>query len=222
MKFGSITTGIIADGLVLNLDPANRASYIPNATTTFNTIDSSLSGSLINGTTFTENPKVWSFDGSDDYINLGDHYGYDNGTIAFWMKSSASGYNDLFCKAKIGTHAGEWKFYQNTNLYFELQSSSGTKTLQSDASIKDGNWHYVAATFQNMEMYIDGVVQADTDTSDTGNTVTGVDINIGRNNATGANVWEGEIGGVHIYNRMLSSNEILHNYNALKGRFGLS
>ena len=44
-------------------------------------------------------------------------------------------------------------------------------------------------------------------------------INIGQNNATGGNDWEGEIGGVHIYNRILSANEVLHNYNALKGRF---
>ena len=219
MKFGSITTGIIADGLVLNLDPANRVSYIPNASTTFNTIDSSLSGSLINGTAFTENPKVWSFDGSDDYINLGDHYGYDNGTIAFWMKSTASGYKDVFCKAKLGTHAGEWKISLNTKLYFELQSSSGAKFLESNASARDGVWHYAVVTFQDMKMYIDGVLQSDTDTSDTGTTVTGVDVNIGRNNATGGNIWEGEVGGVHIYNRILSANEVLHNYNALKGRF---
>jgi hypothetical protein len=219
MKFGSIITGIIADGLMLNLDPANRASYVPNAATTFNTIDLSLSGSLINGTAFTENPKAWSLDGTDDYINLGDHYGYNNGTIAFWMKSSASGYNDVFCKAKLGTHAGEYKIYQNTKLYFELQDSTGAKTLESNASIKDGNWHYAVVTFQDMKMYIDGVVQSDTDTSDTGTTVTGVDINIGQNNATGGNDWEGEIGGVHIYNRILSSNEVLQNYNALKSRF---
>ena len=219
MKFGSITTDIIADGLVLNLDPANRASYVPNASTTFNTIDSSLSGSLINGTAFTENPKIWSFDGSDDYINLGDHYGYDNGTIAFWMKSTQSGYAIVMTKSKLGTHAGEWKMYQNANMHFELQSSSGTKTLNSNGSVRDGNWHYIAATFQDMKMYVDGVLQGDTDTSDTGITVTGVDVNIGRNNATGGNLWQGEIGGVHIYNRILSANEVLHNYNALKSRF---
>jgi hypothetical protein len=49
-RVGSITTDIIADGLVFNMDAANRASYIPDATTAFNTIDLSNSGSLINGT----------------------------------------------------------------------------------------------------------------------------------------------------------------------------
>ena len=31
----------------------------------------------------------------------------------------------------------------------------------------------------------------------------------------------GNIGPCHIYNRALSASEVLHNYNALKGRFGL-
>ena len=32
MKFGSITTGIVSDGLIFNMDAANRASYVPNST----------------------------------------------------------------------------------------------------------------------------------------------------------------------------------------------
>ena len=31
----------------------------------------------------------------------------------------------------------------------------------------------------------------------------------------------GEIANIHYYSRELSDNEVLHNYNALKGRFGL-
>ena len=34
--------------------------------------------------------------------------------------------------------------------------------------------------------------------------------------------YEGKIANVTGYNRALSSNEVLHNYNALKGRFGLA
>ena len=31
--------------------------------------------------------------------------------------------------------------------------------------------------------------------------------------------WIGNLSPIHIYNRALSANEVLHNYNALKGRF---
>ena len=36
---GSITTDIIKNGLVFNMDAANRASYIPDATKSHNTIN---------------------------------------------------------------------------------------------------------------------------------------------------------------------------------------
>ena len=52
IRRGEITTNIIRNGLVFNMDPANRASYIPDATTSFNTIDLSSSGSLTNGVNF--------------------------------------------------------------------------------------------------------------------------------------------------------------------------
>ena len=38
-KIGSITTDIVADGLVFNMDAANRASYVEFNTTSFNTIN---------------------------------------------------------------------------------------------------------------------------------------------------------------------------------------
>ena len=33
--------------------------------------------------------------------------------------------------------------------------------------------------------------------------------------------YNGNMGPIHMYDRALSAEEILHNYNALKGRFGL-
>ena len=50
IRRGSISTPIIADGLIFNMDAANRVSTIPSTSTTkaFNTIDTSISGSFIN------------------------------------------------------------------------------------------------------------------------------------------------------------------------------
>ena len=56
IRRGSISTPIIADGLVFNMDAANRASTIPSTSTdkTFNTVDTSVSGSFIN------DPVIWA------------------------------------------------------------------------------------------------------------------------------------------------------------------
>ena len=42
------------------------------------------------------------------------------------------------------------------------------------------------------------------------------------NSVSTSYIMTGLIANVHIYNRALSANEVLHNYNALKGRFGLT
>ena len=75
MKFGSVTTGIIADGLVFNMDAANRASTIPSTSTlkTFNTVDTSISGSIITDATWEDgSPPTFDFDGSIACIHLYD------------------------------------------------------------------------------------------------------------------------------------------------------
>ena len=43
----------------------------------------------------------------------------------------------------------------------------------------------------------------------------------GRTSPISSDDIDGDIGPFHVYNRALSTNEVLHNYNALKGRFGL-
>ena len=73
IRRGSITTGIIADGLVFNMDAANRASYVPNGTTSFNTLNILQSGSFENGIDFLQPPisaSCWEFDGTDEYITV--------------------------------------------------------------------------------------------------------------------------------------------------------
>ena len=84
-KIGSITTDIIKNGLVFNMDAANRVSYIPNATTSFNTIDLSTSGSLENNLTFSsDNLGLWDFDGTDDFIKS--NYTGTIPSISLWFK----------------------------------------------------------------------------------------------------------------------------------------
>ena len=53
IRRGEITSKIISDGLVFNMDPANRSCYPKTGTTATDTINS-LSGSLINQTSFSD------------------------------------------------------------------------------------------------------------------------------------------------------------------------
>ena len=98
IRRGSISTPIIADGLVFNMDAANRASYpaqrtfaIAESGSCYNTLDLSISGSFISDPTFTTNPSAWVFDGVDDYIDCGDISTLNaatNLTFNFWGKKA--------------------------------------------------------------------------------------------------------------------------------------
>ena len=71
IRRGSISTPIIADGLVFNMDAANRACYPGSGTTATDTINSTISGSLESGIAFeTNNNGIFSLDGVDDYIGV--------------------------------------------------------------------------------------------------------------------------------------------------------
>ena len=77
-SIGNITTDIIKNGLVFNMDAANRASYPKTGTTATDTIGNivgTLSGANgDNNTPQWENTNggVFDFDGTDDYIDFGD------------------------------------------------------------------------------------------------------------------------------------------------------
>ena len=74
IRRGEITTKIVSDGLVYNLDPGNRASTIPVSTveTSFNTVNLSQSGSFSDNGIFdssTISPS-FAFGGTDDNIDI--------------------------------------------------------------------------------------------------------------------------------------------------------
>ena len=75
IRRGSISTPIIADGLILNMDAANRASYVPNVPDCLNTADLTQSGSFVNSPGYITQPissSCWEFDGCDCYIDISD------------------------------------------------------------------------------------------------------------------------------------------------------
>ena len=229
MNFGSIRTPIISDGLIINHDAANRASYIPNDITTYNTIDTSKSGSFINSPIFISSPPTWDFDGTDTSINCGDYEmdGLTGLTVEAWCKSDTTVNTSrrIVAKDQVGVQ-GAWILWVNsTNLLWQTHNGSTFKAAEYSSYSEDTNWHHIVGTLQNSTntLYLDGVAVASIgsvgalDDADNEAIVIGADSDV----ASPAHVWNGKIANVRVYNRGLSASEVLHNYNALKSRFGL-
>jgi hypothetical protein len=225
-RVGSITTGIITDGLVFNMDAANRASYPKSGTIATDTIANNVG--TLNGTTFSaETNGVFVFDGTDDYIDcnsISSINSLTSLTISIWCKKDDSG-DVVGVNAIKNVSNNKILLYNWTNntVYFGVRNGA-TNTSPTYALSHDSNYHNYTGVYKggtSLELYVDGISRS----SNTTRVPSGVDATIGDYMTIGyinnSNYTEGNIGNMHLYNRALSSTEVLHNYDALKSRFGL-
>lgn len=220
--------GIVKDGLVLDLDAAKKDSY-PGSGTVWNDISgTSNNGSLVNGPTFnSNNGGSIVFDGSNDYMSFNINatnisfsgeltfniwYKYLNGVGDTSLLEIGGNYNYWSLYWDIADTLGYLSFSINGNYIFRVTSTTSTKT---------GAWCNSCGTFSNgaAKIYTNGIL----DNTRTGLTLlnqTGIlEGKIAKDN--GSNIMGGNVSVAQIYNRALSAAEILQNYNATKGRYGL-
>ena len=244
MKFGSITTGIIADGLVFNLDVENLASFSQNNTKIINTLDTSISGSFEGAPTFNDSSFDYlNFDGVDDWIRIKDgdfpsnrtaftvewvfspwanHGGWKNPAISKWQTGGGN-YNEwsIGVKDSSGPSAFSWTIFSAANTYVQINTELGGLDYTA------GNWYHQVGTFDGannglMSQYVNGVGYSSSFSGYSEcKTYSGQDVALSNFGSSYQYESKCNIARFAYYNRALSSNEVLHNYNALKGRFGL-
>ena len=234
IKRGSITTSIVTDGLVFNMDAANRASYVPDTITSYDTTNALTSGSL-SGVTFVPSTGsgVWNFDGIDDVIDISDRLLFDSTnpcTIESWVFLDE--YNPAFpgvCRLKTDQSTGFMIFFSTYSGYdgINFGSNSNFLTAGTQGDISGdiiGSWKHIVlvydgvskSTLSSYKLYIDGNNTSIQTVGSYNPTPNSNKLGFGNVATT---EWNGKIANFHLYNRALSSTEVLHNYNALKGRF---
>jgi hypothetical protein len=196
---------------------------------------------LINGTGFiSTNGGVFRFDGTDDYVNsqrnLGSNPFNSIFTYLIWFRTSInSGRKMMGIEGTTGVNTTQ---SYDRHLYLGLDGkiryssfNSGQKNISSSLSTYgDNRWHNATITNDGttISLYCDGIF----DNSILGsgfNAYTVSYVKIGGTllgaypSADSGNAyWTGSLSCAQIYNRSLSATEVLQNYNALKGRFGLT
>ena len=227
-RVGSITTGVITDGLVFNMDAANRASYPKSGTIITDTVNSVSSGSFESDPTFVEDIAI-NYDGTDDYLQVGPSVSLTgNWTISWWYKNTSGGTPGGYRNFVGGGGAFQYGLTMNSGVWKTYTAGSPTWEPMSN-SLTDGNWHnltgvydsaaYTWTSYQNGQFF---------------KTFTPSGTTIGYRNFAASSFSKigsyspptirftlGSIGIIYAYNRCLLASEVLHNYNALKGRFGL-
>jgi len=174
--------------------------------------------SLVNGTI----GKAYSFDGIDDYIEVPDSSSLNTNslTIILWMKPQTQSVNKIFLSKGYYKKDG-WYLWQETDNDLQIRVN-WAGSFDNDASskiFKTGEWQQVAIVFNktNIYYYKNGSLYAK-DPKGTLNSNWKTPVNrkliIGAYNS-GYN-WKGIIDELMIFNRTLTSTEILQIYNAQK------
>ena len=227
---GDGTPRIVTNGLVLNLDAGRQNSY--NGGTTWTDLSGSgNTGTLVNGVGYNgSNGGSLSFDGVDDYVNLGSSIqNYSTFTTSFWVyynsydqresplgnASQPSGYHFLFLFGAIyvGFSSG---YTGNPYIGVSLHPYKENPYIPTDP----GDFYY--NTWNNFVV-----------TKDSNNDVLFYRnaVSLGGGNKPGVTNID-KIGlGLYsndmrfpqllFYNRALSAAEISQNFQAMRGRFGI-
>lgn len=223
---------IVTDGLVLALDAANAKSYPGSGTSCTDLSINRNTGTLSGGVGFsTDNSGIFVFDGVDDVINFGD---LDLISGAFsvntWFKGDTT-QTDNYVTIVSKDDAGNFGHFAMTSdsgenyVRFGFNGTNGQKEVAnaSYTDYKANTWVNYCGTWDGsttLKLYRNTTV-IDTNSSATGTLIANNNNLLIGDRTAADGFFGGDIAIVHIYTKELSAQEVLQNYNAVKGRFGL-
>lgn len=186
-------------------------------------------GELVNGLKFASNNQgSILFDGVDDVLVLGPstQFLYPQHSYEAWIKTSGLGGNTQ--SGIFGISYGlTINLVAGGSLNYGIYSNESSSYAISDTSVGvnlfDGKWHHILCTRGDSTygIYIDGVLNRSGGAGSwTGTNIwASMNAQIG-NNPNNVNLrYNGEMTSIKFYNKFLTSDEVLQNYNATKGRF---
>ena len=228
---------IITDGLVLHLDAGNRKSYPGSGSTWYDLSGNGYNGTFNGTTTFDSATKSMSFDSGDNtYISTSFNTAYTYITISVWFNAQTQDSNtgsvlrpiimlgDFSQDGPLEISMLRPGISSANSIRFQIGYDNVSYTYTTSIAYNDQAWHNVVLVKNNnsMSVYSDGQ-HLSTQAGDTNNTYDrSSGLRIGGGTSITARRFLGRVSQVTVHNKVLSADEIRQNYNALKGRYGLT
>ncbi len=232
---------VVTEGLVLALDAANPRSYVSGSLVWNDLTKNQFTGSLVNGPTFNNaNGGSIVFDGSDDRSIFGDPQSLkisNKLTVAAWINGTQWIGKPVRSICARWGDAGSQRSYKLAivgnfgppvgTAYLDVTGNgAGDNYMLSSVVLSLNTWNHVVGVYDgiNILIYVNGVDRSQTlvGTVPSSLYIGSSSFIVGDDSTTTQNAFAGYISNVQIYNRALSATEVLQNYNATKGRFGLT
>lgn len=218
---------IVTNGLILNVDAANTKSYPGTGTSWTGLAGNKAVGAMTSCTFSSANQGSIVFNGSSSRVYYPSNAAYSFGTGDFTLESFvtlnvATSNKPIAQNDAVGMSQNDkwWISYDATAPGLRLGRHFTATNAYCAWSPASGTWYHVAAVRSSnlMYFYIDGVSRSVTSQS----AMSGVSFS--QNGLTIGSIstpyyWNGNIANFRMYNKALTANEIIQNYNATKGRF---
>lgn len=213
--------GLITDGLVLRLDAADSTSYGGSGTTW-----TDIAGTAQN-ITFTGSPTYTSTPPSYFTFNGVNQYGLGSGAVlpTTTYTKSVWVYLNAYADNNIVSGDGHFIFMgaggTDKKIYCGHADWPSYIAYPSTNTVNLSTWYNLTLTFNTtdgMKLYINGVLDSTYTARKTAHNGTGT-INVAT--YAGGNLLNGRISKVYCYNRSITADEALQNYNFDKSKYGL-
>lgn len=213
---------IVTDGLVGYWDAANPRSYAGSGITAYSLIGNAV-GALNNGTGFTSsnNGNFILNGGGGNYINITNNnfiYGSSPRTVMSWSKITSND-GSTHASFSYGSAGSNQAFFIGVYGLNPFCGAWANDLTAGNTTVSLDTWFHTACVYDGTTayLYVAGIL---TTYATKGWSTVSNNAFIGRQVDSGQ-YWFGNVAQVQLYNRALSVQEILQNYNATKGRFGL-
>lgn len=231
---------IVSDSLIFALDAANLKSYQGSGNSWLDLSGNSRTFTLRNGPTFQN--TYFSMDGLNDHFSTSasantyawtpnGNVGNSTITIDMWVRSSDTvGY--FFTKPWNGS--GQYNIWITPTLFF-LGAGTSSNSINFGRSLSNGTWTNIVcwANSTDMGYYLNGNaflgqkshnLTGDVPSAGNGNIACGLMTLYPYGDGwagLATHAIQGDISSCKMYSSVLTQEEVLRNYNALRGRFGL-
>jgi fibro-slime domain-containing protein len=222
----------VPNGLVFSLDPANWYTYPKYGTSVYD-LKGNATGTMGGNISYnTTAAGTFLLDGNADYVDFGKtpaNFPTGDISVFVWVKPTTltNGWNIILTKwfqdyAGTGGYSDfHYAIYPSGVNYYQNLYTTTQSNLFGSTPLTVNNWYQMGFVISGgtMQMYLNGVPDGASRTNS-------------RTNYTQSSLWLGDarsgvggfignIGSVLIYNRGISSDEVLQNYNATKHKYGL-
>lgn len=222
----------VLDNRVLYYNPASPSSYSGSGTTVNSLVTPNLTGTMSN-ITYT-NP-YFAYNGTSSTVSVADAAALEPGSgdfsIEAWVYyTTITGSSRVIMGKTDGGNAQDWGYGLRTSgtgtTFFEV--GNGTTSIQSsNFTASTGQWYQLVGVWTNVAsnsiaMYQNGTLVGSSSHVFASVKNTTNPLYLGSfNNGQFAQWFNGRMGIVRYYSKALSSAEVLQNYNANRGLYGL-